>query len=77
MSKSFEMDQNSYEKCVIYIQVHSDEDEKFYHILLYMYLRRKWMSKSYEMDQSLCKKCIIYIQVHSGEDVKYLDLYLK
>ena len=30
MLKSFEMDQNLYEKCVIYIQVHSGEDVKFY-----------------------------------------------
>ena len=30
MSKSFEMDQNLYEKCVTYIQVHSGADVKFY-----------------------------------------------
>ena len=30
MSKSFVMDQNLYEKCVIYIQLHSGVDVKFY-----------------------------------------------
>ena len=29
MSKSFERDQNLYEKCVLYNQVHSGEDVKF------------------------------------------------
>ena len=29
MSKSFELDQNLYEECVIYIQVHSDENVRF------------------------------------------------
>ena len=35
MSKSFKMDQNLYEKCVIYIQVHSGEDVKIDHFGYY------------------------------------------
>ena len=38
MSKSFEMDQNLYEKCVIYIQVHSGEDVKFDLIFNWIFL---------------------------------------
>ena len=34
ISKSFEMDQNLHEKCVVYMQVHSGVDVKLYPIFI-------------------------------------------
>ena len=36
------MDKNLYEKCVIYIQVHSGEDVKFYQKYEYLIFRKKY-----------------------------------
>ena len=51
------MDQNLYEKCIIYIQVHSGEDVKFYSLLsvfLGNYYSFQW--EGLLKEKNLCKK---------------------
>ena len=46
------MDKNLYEKCVIYIQVHSGEDVKFYQKYEYLIFRKKYWKYKYSNDNN-------------------------